>query len=464
MADWQVFLEKHQETFKAELLDFLTIPSISSLKEHTQDVANAADWVAARMQEAGIEQVSIMQTGGHPVVYGQWLNAPDKPTVLIYGHFDIQPVDPLELWHNPPFEPVIKDGKVIARGATDDKGNMLVPILAVEALLKTEGSLPVNVKFLFEGQEEIGSPQLPSFIEGYKDLLACDLVLSADGGQWEPKQPALWVGLRGLCALQINVKGANSDLHSGSYGGVVQNPLHALVELLASMRDSKGNILVKGFYDDVRVLSQEDRERIAAVPFNEADYKKALELNELFGEEGYTPYERGWARPTLELNGIWGGFQGEGIKTVLPNEAHAKISCRLVADQDPKDILERLKAHIKEHTPPGVSISLELDESTADPYLMPADHPGNKVASDVLEQLYGKAPLYVRAGGSIPFCSLILEQLGVYTVVFAFGLRDEKAHAPNEFFRLSSFELGQKAYCMMFHKLGTTTAEDLRSL
>lgn len=464
MADWQQFLEDKRETFQAELLDFLTIPSISSLREHIADVENAASWVAARMQKAGIEQVSIMQTGGHPVVFGQWLNAPDKPTVLIYGHFDTQPVDPLELWDNPPFEPIIKDGRVIARGASDDKGNMLVPILAVEALLNTEGSLPVNVKFLFEGQEEIGSPQLPSFIEAYKDLLACDLVLSADGGQWEADQPALWVGLRGLCAMQINVTGANSDLHSGSYGGVVQNPLHALVELLASMRDSKGNILVKGFYDDVRVLSAEDRRRIAAVPFDEAEYKEALELTELFGEEGYSPYERGWARPTLELNGIWGGFQGEGIKTVLPNKAHAKLSCRLVADQDPKDILECLKRHIQEHTPPGVNIHLEIEESTANPYLLPADHPGNQIASDILQELYGKEPFYVRSGGSIPFCSLVLEQLGVYTVVFGFGLKDEKAHAPNEFFRLSSFELGQKAYCLMLHKLAQTTPKALRSL
>ncbi|MCA9836727.1 MAG: dipeptidase [Trueperaceae bacterium] len=464
MANWQSYLEDNQEQFQAEMLEFLRIPSISSLKAHFQDVAKAADWVAARMKKAGIEQVSVMETGGHPVVYGQWLNAENKPTILIYGHFDTQPVDPLELWDNPPFEPVIKDGKVVARGASDDKGNMLVPILAVEALLAAEGSLPVNVKFIFEGQEEIGSPQLPAFIESYKDLLACDLVLSADGGQWGADQPALWVGLRGLCALEINVMGANSDLHSGSYGGVVQNPLHALVQLLASMRDSQGNILVKGFYDDVRDLSEQDRERIAAVPFNEAEYKEALGIDALFGEEGYTPYERGWARPTLEINGMWGGFQGEGIKTVLPNEAHAKISCRLVADQDPKDILECLKAHIKEHSPAGVSISLEVEESTANPYLMPAEHPGNKVAGKILEQLYGKEPLYVRAGGSIPFCSLILEQLGVYTVVFGFGLKDEKAHAPNEFFRLSSFEKGQKAYCLLLHKLAETSAEALRTL
>ena len=318
----------------------MRIPSVSSLPEHKEDVARAGEWVATSVREAGLENVQILPTGGHPVVYGEWLRAPGKPTVLIYGHFDTQPVDPLNGWTHPPFAPVIEGDRVYARGASDDKGNMLAPILAVEALLKTEGKLPVNLKVLFEGQEEIGSPQLPSFIASNKDLLACDLVVSADGGQWESDQPNLLVGLRGICALQIDVRGPAHDLHSGGYGGAVQNPVHALVSLLASMRGPDGRILVEGFYDAVRPLADKDRDLIAAVPYDEAEYKERLDVDALFGEEGYTTLERTWARPTLEVNGVWGGFQGAGTKTVLPGEAHAKITCRLVADQDPQTILQ----------------------------------------------------------------------------------------------------------------------------
>lgn len=460
---WQRYLDEHQSRFTKELLDFLTIPSISSLPENLPDVEEAAAWVAERLKRAGLKNVQSMPTGAHPVVYGDWLNAPGKPTVLIYGHFDTQPVDPLELWDSPPFSPVIRKDKVYARGATDDKGNMLVPILALEALLQTAGRLPVNVKCLFEGQEEIGSPQLAEFIAAHKDKLSCDLVLSADGGQWEEDQPALLVGLKGICALQIDVKGANSDLHSGSYGGAVQNPIHALVYILDSMHSPEGKILVEGFYDSVRDLSDEDREQIGAVPFDLEDYKARINVPDVFGEEGYSTLERAWARPTLEVNGIWGGFQGEGVKTVLPNEAHAKITCRLVADQDPKKIVELIKAHVYKSVLPGVTVSVAQEESGSKPYLMPAEHPGNEAAKGVLTELYGTAPYYVRTGGSIPFCSIILDNLDVYTVNFAFGLRDEKAHAPNEFYRLSSFTKGQKGYAMLFEALGKMSPEALAS-
>ena len=463
MASWQSYLDEHANRFTEELLDFLKIPSISSLPENLGDVEKAAEWVAERLEKAGLENVKVMPTGGHPVVYADWLHAPDKPTVLIYGHFDTQPVDPLHLWDSPPFSPVIKENKVYARGATDDKGNMLTPILAVEALLGTTGELPVNLKFLFEGQEEIGSPQLPGFIAENKEMLECDLVLSSDGGQWEEDQPSLLVGLKGLCAVQIDVTGANSDLHSGSYGGAVQNPVHALVHILASMRSSEGKIQVEGFYDDVRELSNTDREQIAAVPHDEAKYKKDLGIDEVFGEAGYSTLERSWGRPTLEVNGIWGGFQGDGVKTVLPNEAHAKITCRLVADQDPKKIVGAIKAHVEKNTLPGVKVDVYEAESSSKPYLMPADHPGNEVAREVHEALYGKAPLYVRSGGSIPFCSIILDTLGVYTVNFAFGLSDERAHAPNEYFRLKSFHRAQKGYALLLEKLGTLEPSALQS-
>ena len=415
----------------------------------------AGEWVAARMEmeAAGIHRVRIMPTGGHPVVYGEWLHAPGKPTITIYGHFDTQPVDPLELWTNPPFEPTIRDGRVYARGASDDKGNMLIPILATEALLQSEGRLPVNVKFFFEGQEEIGSPQLGGFLAANSELLGCDMVVSSDGGQWSEDQPSLLVGLKGLCALQINVQGTKADVHSGMYGGAIQNPIHALARLLDSMRSHEGRILVEGFYDEVRPLSEQDRTQIAEVPHDEAEYKEQLGVDELFGEPGYTTLERAWARPTLEVNGIWGGFQGAGVKTVIPSLAHAKITCRLVPDQNPHKILQLISAHIEKHTPLGVNITVAPYASTARAYLMPTDHPGNNAARAVHKQLYGKEPYYIRTGGSIPFCSMIKDLLGVYTVNFAFGLNDEQVHAPNEFFRLKSFERGQKAYCMLLHQL-----------
>jgi acetylornithine deacetylase/succinyl-diaminopimelate desuccinylase-like protein len=357
------------------------------------------------------------------------------------------------LWHNPPFEPAVKEGRVYARGASDDKGNMLPPILAVEALLKGEGTLPVNLKFFFEGQEEIGSPTLPAFMTANRERFACDLVLSADGGQWADDQPCILVGLKGLTAVQINVQGANSDLHSGMNGGAAPNPIHALVHILDSMRSSAGKILVEGFYDQVTPLTEEDRAKIAAVPHDDAQYQAELGVDALFGEPGYTTLEQLWARPTLEINGIWGGFQGVGTKTVIPSEAHAKITCRLVADQDPNKIIELLKAHIVRHTPPGAKVTVDVGASASTPYLMPADHPGNQAARDVHLELYDQEPYYSRSGGSIPFCALFYNALGVYTVNFGFALPDERQHSPNEFFRLHNFERGQQAYCMLLHRL-----------
>jgi acetylornithine deacetylase/succinyl-diaminopimelate desuccinylase-like protein len=453
MTAWKNYLAANRDRYLKELLEFLSIPSISSLKAHKADVAKAGEWVAARLQAAGIENVQVLPTGGHPVVYGDWMHAPDKPTVLIYGHFDTQPVDPLELWTQPPFEPALIDDRVYARGASDDKGNMLAPILAVEALLSSESRLPVNVKCFFEGQEEIGSPQLPEFISANRQLLACDLILSADGGQWDEDQPALMIGLRGLCNLQIDVRAARSDTHSGTFGGTIMNPIHALVRLIDTMHTPQGAIAVEGFYDAVRPLTGTEQAQIADIPFDEADYKAELGVDELFGEPGYSTYERAWIRPTLEVNGIWGGFQGEGVKTVLPSSAHAKISCRLVPDQDPAQILKLLTTHIEKHTPPGVKVALDLNPSTADPYLIPFDHPGNQAAAHVHKDLFGKEPYYARMGGSIPVCGIFLKELGAYTVNFAFGLKDENVHGPDEFFRLKSFSRAQLAYGMLLEQL-----------
>lgn len=453
MSQWESYLQEHKPRFVDELLELLRIASISALSEHAADVRRAADWVAGRLQRAGVEAVEVMPTGGHPVVYGEWLHAPGRPTVLVYGHFDVQPADPLHLWTSPPFEPTIRDGRVYARGACDNKGNLLPAIIAVEALLRAEGALPVNCKFLCEGQEEIGSPQLDRFVAAHKGKLACDLVINTDGGQWSETEPSLLVGLRGICSLEIDVRGARSDLHSGGYGGAVQNPLHALAQLVTSLHTPEGAVAVEGFYDGVEVLDAAERARIAAVPFDEAEYKAQIGVEELFGEPGYSTVERTWVRPTLEVNGLWGGFQGEGTKTVLPSEAHAKITCRLVPNQDPERVLDRIEAHLRRHRPQGVQVTVRRGSASARPYRVPADHAGNRAARAVLAGLYGCEPYHVRAGGSVPICSILLEHLDAYAVGFGFGLRDEQVHAPDEFFRLASFERSQRAFCLLLEEL-----------
>lgn len=454
MNDWKAYLERHASRHMDDLTAFLRIPSISSLPEHAPDVKRAADWVAGRLESGGIENVQILPTGGHPVIYGDWGHAAGKPTLMIYGHFDTQPVDPIEQWATPPFEPVIKAGRIYARGASDDKGNMLIPILAAEAILKTCGRLPVNLKFFFEGQEEIGSPQMPELISSQRERLACDMVLSADGGQWEENQAALTVGRRGLCALQIDLQGAAHDVHSGTYGGTFQNPIHALSRLIASMHSPRGEILVEGFYSAVNDLSDRERSQIAEIPYDESRYLRKLGLKALFGEAGYSTYERAWIRPTLEVNGIWGGFQGEGIKTVIPSTAHAKITCRLVPDQEPDKIVALITGHVAKHAPTGTTVQVKKLAGSASPFLIPWDHPGNQAARIVLKTLYGKAPYIARAGSTIPVCGLLLKYLKAHTVSFAFGLEDEHQHAPNEFFRISSFRRGLQAYGMILEELG----------
>jgi acetylornithine deacetylase/succinyl-diaminopimelate desuccinylase-like protein len=450
---WEDYLDGNDGRFVEELIDFLRIESISSLPANRAAVAEAAQWVAARLTRAGIEGVTLLPTGGHPVVYGEWLHAPGKPTVLIYGHFDTQPVDPLALWTQPPFEPQIRDERIYARGASDDKGNLLIPILAVEALLNTRQSLPLNLKFLFEGQEEIGSPQLPACIKAQRERLACDLVVSADGGQWAEGQPALHTSLRGICALEVTVTGARQDLHSGSFGGAILNPIQALCDLLSGLHDARGQVTVDGFYDAVKPLDTAATERLRSIPFDTEAFKNSIGVVDLFGEAGFTTYERLWTRPTLEINGIWGGFQGEGTKTVLPSQAHAKITCRLVADQDPGEICRRVEAHLKAHLSPAVKLTVTPEESHAWPYQIASDHPGNQAAATVHRKIFGREPYIVGMGGSIPVCGIFLRELSAYTVNFAFGLKDENVHAPDEFFRLSSFRLGQRAYVHLLDEL-----------
>ena len=454
---WQDYLKEHQGRFLEELQEFLSIPSISALPDHREDVESAGQWVAQRLTKARIEHVQVLPTEGHPVVYGDWLHAPGKPTLLIYGHFDVQPVDPVELWSNPPFDPVVRDGRIYARGASDDKGNMLAPILATEAILATSQALPLNLKFLLEGQEEIGSPQLPPFMKAEASRFAADMAVSADGSQWSEQEPAIWVSLRGLCAIQINVRGPSRDLHSGLFGGAVQNPVHALIRLLDSMRSPDGRVLVEGFYDEVRAPDERMREELARVPYEEKELLSSIGVSDTFGEPGYSTYEREWIRPTLEINGIWGGFQGDGMKTVLPRQAHAKITCRLVADQDPENIIEAISRHVAGNTPPGVEAEVVKMGSSAQPYSIPIDHPGNASASRVLEEFYGTRPYVVGSGGSIATCGLILDHLGIHTVNLSFGLDDECAHSPDEFFRLASFQRAQSAHARFIEVLADGT-------
>ena len=457
MASWETYLDQHQDRYLEELKELLRIPSISSLSSHARDVERAADWLQQRLTAAGLEEVQVLPTGGQPLVYGQWLHAPGKPTVLIYGHFDVQPVDPLALWSDPPFEPVVRTDRIYARGASDDKGNLYIPICAVESILKTSGKLPLNVKFLLEGQEEIGSPDLPEFVANHKALLNCDLVLSADSGQFSEEQPALIMGLRGLCALQVDLKGPAVDLHSGTYGGTFLNPIQGMVRLLETLHGADGRVRVPGFYDSVRECTAEERAEIARVPYDPQEYQEQLGLKALYGEAGYTTHERRWIRPTLEFNGIWGGFQEEGIKTVIPSEAHAKLSCRLVPDQTPDEIREKVRRHLLAQTLPGTEIAVNFISSKADPYRVPGEHPGNRVAAKVLAQLYGREPLAVYMGGTIPVCGILKSALGAYTINFSFALDDENIHSPNEFFRLASFRRGQLGYGLILHELAAVS-------
>ncbi len=462
MSDLEAYLQQNDARFVDDLVDLLRIPSISSLPDHAHHVTDAATWVAERCKAAGLQDVEILSTAGHPAVFAQWLGAPEAPTVLIYGHVDVQPVDPVDEWTDPPFAPQIIDddegGRVVARGANDDKGNLLPPILAIEALLQQTGSLPMNVKLLLEGEEEIGSPNLQHLLESESQRLKCDLVLSADGGGLgvDGKAPVMITAYRGLTALEIAVEGPAGDLHSGAYGGVVENPLRALGQLLGGLHDDTGRILVEGFYDDVLEPMEEEREMLAASPFDESELKQQLGVDHLIGDPAYSPRERLWVRPTLEVNGMWGGFQDAGIKTVIPRVGHAKISCRLVPFQDPDKIRAAVKAHLRSHLPAGVRLRFTDAEEGARPYLLPPDLPGLAAARDVAAQVCGQMPYLAQSGGTLPVCDLMMRVLGNYTVTFAAACYDEKAHAPDEFFRLASFRRMQRAYAALFERLAHT--------
>lgn len=435
------YFKKHRSDHLEELKAFLRIPSISSLTEHKEDVRKAAEWLKNAMQKAGLENAEVFETDGHPVVYADWLHAEGKPTVLVYGHYDVQPVDPLNLWETPPFDPHVRDNKLYARGASDDKGQTFMHVKAVEALLQLEGELPVNIKFIVEGEEEIGSPTLPKYVEQNQEQLKADLIVISDTGMQGPGRPAVCYGLRGLAGIQIDVKGPKGDLHSGLYGGAVQNPLHAVVEILQSFRDKEGVIQVEGFYDDVLEVSDEERAEFAALQFDLEKEKQELGITEDFGEKGYSFVERTWIRPTLEINGITGGFSGEGIKTVLPAEASAKITCRLVPNQDPDDIVAKLRAHVEANKPAGVTVTIS-DFDKGQPFLTPYDHPAIQAAGRSYEKVYNVKTAFTRMGGSVPIVAVFDQVLGLPVVLMGFGLASENFHAPNEHFHLENFDKG----------------------
>jgi acetylornithine deacetylase/succinyl-diaminopimelate desuccinylase-like protein len=440
-VSYKSYFRNKKEQHLDELKQFLTIPSISALSEHKNDMIDAAKWVAAQLEKAGLQKVEIIPTKGHPIVYAEHLGAPGKPTVLIYGHYDVQPVDPLHLWDTPPFEPTIRGGKLYARGATDDKGQLFLHMKAIEALLEQENELPVNVKICIEGEEEISSPNLPAFMKDHADKLAADVVLISDTSLLAPGKPAISTGLRGLCSLEVAITTANTDLHSGTFGGGVPNALHALVSLLASLHDDQGRVAVDGFYEGVPELSSDMRAEFLKQNHNDEQLRSNLGLEALYGEEGYSFVERTGARPTLELNGVYGGFQGEGTKTVIPKEAHAKITCRLVGDQDPALTLDRITAHLESHVMPGAKLVIRRGEQ-ARAFNMDPSHPMLQKAADAYEQVYGTRALFTKDGGSIPIVETFSRILQAPVVMMGFGLPDENLHAPNEHFNLENFDKG----------------------
>jgi acetylornithine deacetylase/succinyl-diaminopimelate desuccinylase-like protein len=435
----ETYLAANADRRLASYLEFLRIPSISAQPEYASSCRAAAEWLAGQLRAIGVEHVEVAETGGHPVVYGDWLHAPDAPTALVYGHYDVQPVDPIELWETAPFEPFIKGDRMIGRGSADDKGQIHIHLRATEAILATRGALPLNLKFVFEGEEEASSVHLDAWLTANKERLTADVAVISDTGFFEGNRPAITVGLRGICYVQVDVVGTAVDLHSGSFGGAVQNPANALAQIIAALKGPDGRIRVPGFYDDVVALTEVDRAAFAALPFDEEAYRSALGLPALVGEAGYSTLERRGGRPTLDVNGLWGGFEGDGAKTIIPAHAHAKISCRLVTAQDPGTIFELLRAFILEVAPPGCTVEVQF-LGGGRPSLTPIDHPATQAAARAIEATFGVAPVYIREGGSIPVSASFEAILGLPVVLLGFTPPDDNAHAPNESMSMANHE------------------------
>ncbi len=450
------FINVSRDRYVEELKSLLAIPSISALPEHREDVKRCADWCAAEMRRVGLQNVRLMDTAGFPVVYGDWLGAEGAPTILFYGHYDVQPVDPLDLWESPPFEATIRDGEIYARGSADDKGQVFMHLKAIEAHLKQRGRLPVNLKVILEGEEEVGSEHLDDFIRAQKSNLKADVVVISDSAMFARGIPSICYGLRGLVYFQIDVRGSSTDLHSGIFGGAVANPAFVLAQMIAQMKDRGGRVKIPGFYDDVRPLQEAERQAWASLPFNEKHYKKAIGVPRLFGESDYTTLERTWARPTLEVNGLLSGFTGPGAKTVLPAVSMAKISMRLVPDQDPDRIAGLFEAFASKIAPKTVELKITRMHG-GKPWMASFENPFVQAAGRAIEKGFGQRPVFTREGGSIPVVATFQEELGLPSVLFGVGLPDENAHAPNEKLDLSNFHNGVIASAILYQEIAGAT-------
>ena len=455
LAAIEAYLDETRAARLASYKAFLRIPSVSALPAHAPDCRAAAEWLAAELTTAGLEHVEVSETGGHPVVYADWLHADGAPTVIVYGHYDVQPVDPLDLWTSPPFEPVVVGDRMLARGAADDKGQIHLHLMAAAAELAVRGGFPVNLKYIFEGEEESSSVHLERWLLANQDRLRADVAIISDSGFFEGNRPAITIGLRGMMYAQVDVVGTAVDLHSGSFGGAVQNPVNALAQIIAALKGADGRIRVPGFYDDVVSLTDGERAEIARLPFDEAQYQADLGVSALVGEAGFTTLERRGARPTLDVNGIWGGFQGEGGKTIIPAHAHAKISCRLVTAQDPVAIFDAFRTYVQEIAPPGVTVTVQ-DIGGGHPSLTPTDHPATQAVARAIEATFGQAPLYIRDGGSIPVAASFESILGLPVVLMGFTPPDDHAHAPNESMDLGNYETGIRTVIRAWDELAAS--------
>ncbi len=443
IEDIDAFLARTVDQRLGELLDFLRIPSISVLKANDADIRSAAGWLAEHMTSIGLEHVEVLETGGKPVVYADWLHADGAPTVVVYGHYDVQPVDPLDLWVEPPFEPRIEAGRIHGRGSADDKGQVHLHLWAAKAWLATHGRLPINLRYVIEGEEEAGSPNFEAWLEANRERLRADLVMVTDTGFYEGNHPALTVSLRGNMYLQLDVEGPRQDLHSGGFGGMVQNPANALARILASLRDGEGHVTVPGFYDEALLLTVAERDELARLPFDETVFAESIGVPELFGEPGYSALERKGMRPTLDICGIWAGFTGEGSKTIIPAHAHAKVSCRLAPGMDPNTTYQRVHDAIMAVDVPGVRVKVtQLDEMW--PFVVSPEHPAAQTAAACLRQVFGAEPYFIHEGGSIGAVASFDRVLGLPIVLLGFTNPDDQAHSPNESLVLANYEGGTR--------------------
>lgn len=447
------FINVNRERYVDELKALLAIPSISALPAHAGDVRRCAEWCADEMRRVGLQNVRLIETPGNPVVYADWLGAEGKPTILFYGHYDVQPVDPLDLWVSPPFEATVRDGEIYARGSADDKGQVFMHLKAIEAHLKQNGRLPVNIKLILEGEEEVGSANLDAFIASHKDELAADVVVISDSAMFARGVPSICYGLRGLVYCQIDLRGSSTDLHSGVFGGALANPAFVLAQMLSQMKDRGGHIKIPGFYDDVVPLTDEERNAWATLPFNEKQYRKDFGIPRLHGESDYTTLERTWARPTFEVNGLLSGFTGEGAKTVLPAVAMAKVSMRLVPNQDPDKIAALFEEYVQKVAPRSVEVKVTRMHG-GKPWMASFDNKFIQAAGRAIEHGFGRKPVFTREGGSIPVVATFQEVLGLPSVLFGVGLPDENAHAPNEKLDLGNFHNGIIASAVLYEEVG----------